>query len=94
MPAQPRPATPAAIAAALLIPIAVSSALAAAITALVRSVATIPSDFAPFKPASYIGLIVVGVVAGAVGWLAVRRRAADSPGVLRVLGPADRKSVV
>jgi hypothetical protein len=88
MPVQPRPATPAAIAAALLIPIAVSSALAAAITALVRAVATVPSSFAPFKPSSYIGLIVVGVVAGAVGWLVVRRRAANSPGVMRFLVPA------
>ena len=88
MPAQPRPATPAALAAALLVPIAVSIALAAAITALVRAVATIPPGFAPFKPASYVGLIVVGVVAGAAGWLAVRRRAANSPGVLRVLVPA------
>jgi hypothetical protein len=88
MPTQPRPATPAAIAAALLIPIAVSSALAAAITALVRAVATVPSDFAPFKPSSYIGLIVVGVVAGAAAWLAVRRRAANPSGVMRSLAPA------
>jgi len=88
MPAQSRQTTPAALAAALLIPIAVSIALATAIAALVRAVATIPSDFAAFKPASYIGLIVVGVVAGAVGWLAVRRRAANSPGVMRLLVPA------
>ena len=88
MPAQSRPATPAAIAAALLIPIAVSIALAAVIAALVRAVATIPSDFAPFKPSSYIGLIVVGVVAAAAGWLAVRRRAADPAGVMRSLVPA------
>ena len=88
MPVQPRPTTPAAIAAALLIPIAASVGLAAAISALVRAVATIPSDFAPFKPSSYIGLIVVGVVAGAVGWLVVRRRAANSPGVMRLLVPA------
>jgi hypothetical protein len=88
MPAQPRPATPAAIAAALLIPIAASIALAAAITALVRAVATVPSDFAPFKPPAYIALIVVGVVAGAAGWLAVRRRAADPSGVMRSLAPA------
>ena len=88
MPAQPRHATPAAIAAALLIPIAVSIALAAAIAALVRAVATVPSDFAPFKPSSYIGLIVVGVVAGAAGWLAVRRRAANPSGVMRSLAPA------
>ena len=63
MPVQPKPATPAAIAAALLIPIAAGSALAAAITTLVRAVATVPSDFAPFKPSAYIGLIVVGVEA-------------------------------
>jgi hypothetical protein len=88
MPAQPRPATPAAIAAALLIPIAVSVAAAAAITAIVRAGATIPSDFAPFKPSSYIGLIVVGIVAGAAGWLVVRRRAANAPGVMRFLVPA------
>jgi hypothetical protein len=88
MPAQPTPAAPAAIAAALLIPIVVSAAIAAAIAALVRAVATIPSDFAPFKPSSYIGLIVVGVVAGAVGWLVVRRRAANPPDVMRLLGPA------
>lgn len=87
VPTQPRPATPAAIAAALLIPIAASSAIAAAITALVRAVATVPSDFAPFKPSSYIGLIVVGVVAGAAGWLAVRRRAANPSGVIRSLAP-------
>jgi uncharacterized membrane protein YuzA (DUF378 family) len=87
MPAQPRPATPAAIAAALLIPIAVSSALAAAITALVRAVATVPSDFAPFQPFSYIALIVIGVVAGAAGWLAVRRRAANPSHVMRSLAP-------
>ena len=88
MSAQPRSATPGAIAAALLIPIAVSIALAAAITALVRAVATVPSDFAPFKPSSYVALIVVGVVAGAAGWLAVRRRAANPPGVMRSLAPA------
>ena len=50
--------------------------------------AAIPSDFSPVKPSSYIGLIVVGVVAGAAGWLAVRRRAANAPGVLRFLVPA------
>jgi hypothetical protein len=88
MPVQPKPATPAAIAAALLIPIAAGSALAAAITTLVRAVATVPSDFAPFKPSAYIALIVVGVVAGAAGWLAVRRRAANPPGVMRSLAPA------
>jgi hypothetical protein len=88
MPAQSRSTTPTALAAALLIPIAVGGALAAVIAALVRGVATIPSDFAPFKPASYIGLIVVGVVAGAVGWLTVRRRVANSPGVMRLLVPA------
>jgi hypothetical protein len=65
----------------------VSAAIAAAITALVRAVAAIPSDFAPFKPSSYIGLIVVGVGAAAVGWLVVRRRAADPPGVMRFLVP-------
>jgi hypothetical protein len=88
MPAQPSPATPVAISAALLVPIAVGSAIAAAITALVPAVATIPSDFAPFKPSSYIALIVVGVVAGAAGWLVVRRRAANPPGVMRRLAPA------
>jgi hypothetical protein len=88
MPAQPARATPLRLAAALAIPIVAGSLIAAAVAAITRAIATVPAAFSPFRPSSYISLIVLGVAAGAAGWLTVRRRPDDPAAVLRVLAPA------
>jgi hypothetical protein len=44
-------------------------------------------DFRPLQPATYIGLTVVGVLAGAAGWAAVRRWSRRPGAVLRPLAP-------
>jgi hypothetical protein len=45
-------------------------------------------DFKPLWPSSYLPLTVLGVLAGAVGWQIVRRRATRPAAVLRWLVPA------
>ncbi|RSM75400.1 hypothetical protein DMH04_38485 [Kibdelosporangium aridum] len=46
------------------------------------------ADFGPLDPFPYIFLTTVGIIAGAVGWAVVRRRADDPAAVLRWLVPA------
>jgi hypothetical protein len=79
---------PPAVVGALLVPVVVGSALCLAIAGAVRSVATIPSTFQPFAPPSVIMLATIGITAGMIGWLIVRRLASRPAAVLRVLVPA------
>jgi Family of unknown function (DUF6069) len=46
-----------------------------------------PTDFRPLQFATYAGLTVAGVAAGAFGWLAVRRRSARPAALLLWLVP-------
>ncbi len=73
---------------ALLWPIAVGSMACAVIVLAVGAVATVPSGFQPFQPGAYVTFTALGVIAGMVGWLAVRRFAGAPARVLRVLVPS------
>ena len=69
--------------------------VAAALTAVVVNVviavlalaAGASEDFEPLQPAAYVFFTVVGVLAGAAGWAAVRRWARHPAAILRWLVP-------
>ncbi|TPQ16880.1 DUF6069 family protein [Streptomyces sporangiiformans] len=65
----------------------VVAALADAVLALLALAAGAPDDFQPLKPASYIFLTAVGVVAGAIGWAIVRKVSKDPEALVRWLVP-------
>lgn len=68
-----------------------AAVLATAANALIAvlTVAAGASDaFHPLEPSAYVPLTVQGVLAGAVGWAAVRRWSRRPAAVLRVLVPA------
>jgi hypothetical protein len=67
---------------------AVGSAIADTVIALIARGAGVSHGFDPLWPSSYLPLTVLGVLAGAVGWQIVRRRAGDPAAVLRWLVPA------
>ena len=56
--------------------------------ALIARAAGASHDFKPLWPSSYLPLTVLGVLAGAIGWQIIRRRAARPASVLRWLVPA------
>ena len=66
---------------------AVGAVLADALIALVARAAGASHAFRPLTPAAYIPLTVIGVLAGAVAWQIIRRRAADPSSLLRRLVP-------
>ncbi|MCH1867791.1 DUF6069 family protein [Nocardioides sp. CFH 31398] len=70
------------IAAAIAAAAVVTTAVALAAGALGAS-----SEFAPLQAPGYVVAGAIGVVAGAVGWAVVRRRARDPRAVLRWLVP-------
>jgi hypothetical protein len=76
--------------AAAAVPVAVVAAAAAAIAAdaIIAHHLGAPQDFKPLQVGSFAGLTVVGVLAGAIGWTIVRRRASDPRRVLARLVPA------
>ena len=71
---------------AIVAAIAVGVAATAAVAAIAHS-AGVSDTFTPLKTGSYVFLIVVGVLAGCVGWQLVRARASDPGRVLRRLVP-------
>jgi hypothetical protein len=75
-----------AIPSAIVAAIAVSVAATAVVAAIAHS-AGVSDTFTPLKTGSYIFLIVVGVLAGCVGWQLVRVRVGDPVRVLRRLVP-------
>ncbi|WP_030437475.1 DUF6069 family protein [Actinoplanes subtropicus] len=56
--------------------------------ALIARAAGASHDFRPLWPSSYLPVTVLGVLAGAIGWQIIRRRAARPAAVLRWLVPA------
>lgn len=64
---------------------AVVGILACVVIALIAEAAGAPSDFQPLS--SYPTLVVIGVVAGALGWNLVRHRSADPRRALTRLVP-------
>ena len=65
---------------------AVGSVIAVALVTLIAQAVHVPA-FHVFQPSAYIPLVIVGVIAGAGGWLTCVRRA-ESPGmILRWLVP-------
>ena len=77
-----RVAVPAAIAAAAIVGV-----VGTAVVAAIAHYAGVSRAFGPLKTGSYVALIVVGVVAGCVGWQLVRRRAGNPGKVLHRLVP-------
>lgn len=74
--------TVAGVALAILAAAAANTAIAALAVA-----AGAVGPFPPLNPASYVPLTIFGVVAGAVGWGVVRRRATNPSATLRWLVP-------
>ncbi|MEU6139460.1 DUF6069 family protein [Streptomyces sp. NPDC047081] len=66
----------------------VAASVADAVLALLALAAGAPDDFRPLKASSYIFLTAVGVVAGAVGWVIVRKVSKDPEALVRWLVPA------
>ena len=73
---------PASVVVAIIVGVAGTAAVAA-----VAHAAGVSNTFTPLKTASYVGLIVLGVLGGVVGWQLVRSRASDPREVLRRLAP-------
>jgi len=74
------------------VPVAIVTAIAAgvaatAVVAAIAHAAGVSHTFTPLTAGAYVGLIVIGVLAGSVGWQLVRARAADPGRVLRRLVP-------
>jgi len=57
------------------------------VIALIARAAGASHDFKPLWPSSYLPLTVLGVLAGAIGWQIIRRRATRPAAVLRWLVP-------
>jgi len=71
----------------VLAAIVAASAVNAVIAVLALAVGA-PDDFQPLEPSSYIFLTAVGIVAGAVGWVIVRKVSKDPEALMRWLVPA------
>ncbi len=77
-----RTAVPAALVAAIAIGVAGTVVVAA-----IAHAAGVSQSFTPLKTGSYVGLIILGVLAGGASWQMVRTRAGDPERVLRRLVP-------
>jgi hypothetical protein len=66
----------------------VVGALGTTAIAAIAHGAGVPDSFSPLQPSAYIGLIVLGVLAGGVGWQLVRVKAEQAGSLLRTLVPA------
>jgi hypothetical protein len=65
----------------------VGSGIANTVIALLARAAGASNDYRPLWPSVYLPLTVLGVLAGAIGWQVVRRKAGDPAAVLRWLVP-------
>jgi hypothetical protein len=77
----------AAVPAAVVVAAAVSIA-ADSLIALIAHHLGAPRDFKPLQVGSFASLTIVGVLAGAIGWAVIRRRAKDPRRLLARLVPA------
>jgi Family of unknown function (DUF6069) len=62
--------------------------MATTVVALIGKALGAPDDAMQLKPATYIPLVVIGVIAGTIGWYLIARRAAQPRRVLSRLVPA------
>jgi hypothetical protein len=76
-------AFPLAVAAAVVV-----GALGTTVVAGIAHAAGVSHSFSPLHPGTYIALIVLGVLGGAVGWQLIRARARQPAKLLRTLVPA------
>jgi len=67
---------------------AAAAGLTTTVIALIARAVGASHDFKPLWPSSYLPLTVLGVLAGAIGWQIIRRRASRPAIVLRWLVPA------
>jgi len=67
---------------------AAAAGLTTTVIALIARAVGASHDFTPLWPSSYLPLSVLGVLAGAIGWQIIRRRASRPAAVLRWLVPA------
>ena len=67
---------------------AAAAGLTTTVIALIARAVGASHDFKPLWPSSYLPLSVLGVLAGAIGWQIIRRRASRPAAVLRWLVPA------
>lgn len=81
------PATSAARIAGGVAVAAVGAVVVNALVSLVAQAAGASEEFEPLQPGAYVFLTVVGVLAGAAGWAAVRRWSNRPAAVLRWLVP-------
>nr|AEM44245.1 hypothetical protein [uncultured bacterium] len=76
--------------AALALAVVVATAgagIANTAVSLIARAAGVSDDFPPLWPSAYLPSTLIGVLAGAIGWHVVRRRAGDPAAVLRWLVP-------
>ncbi|MGW6583199.1 DUF6069 family protein [Streptomyces globisporus] len=78
--------TGAAIALAVVVATA-AAGIGNTVVSLIARAAGVSDDFPPLWPSAYLPSTLIGVLAGAVGWHIVRRRAGDPAAVLRWLVP-------
>jgi hypothetical protein len=74
--------------AGLLLAAIVVASLADAVIAVIARAAGASDDFQALKAPAFISLTMIGVLAGAAGWAAVRRRSRQPRTLLRRLVPA------
>lgn len=67
---------------------AVGAVIAVVVVALIAQALGAPANFRQLQPATYIPLVIIGVLAGAVGWEVTARRARDPRRTLARLVPA------
>ncbi|GHH88971.1 DUF6069 family protein [Streptomyces capitiformicae] len=77
---------PLVVAGGVLAAIVVSS-LANVVLAVLALALGAPDDFQPLMPGSYVFLTAVGVIAGAIGWVVVRKVSKDPEKLVRWLVP-------
>jgi hypothetical protein len=73
---------------AAVVAVAVAGIAADVVIALIAHHLGAPRDFKPLQVGSFAGLTVIGVLAGAIGWVIIRRRSGAPRRVLTRLVPA------
>jgi hypothetical protein len=84
---RPPQSTAAGVVASVLVA-GVLASLANVVVALIALSLGVPEGFHPLEPSAYVRLTFVGVLLGALGWLAVRRWASNPDRTLQFLIPS------
>ena len=75
-------ALPSAVVAAVVV-----AALGTTVIAGIAHGAGVSHSFSPLQPGAYVGLIVLGVLGGGIGWQLIRAKATEPARLLRTLVP-------